>query len=614
MAEWDWEANNSNNFYPYEVTLGNNYLKVYWTCTEGHKWQATVANRNNGTGCPYCANRKVLKGFNDLQTLNPSLAAEWNYDKNSSLTPSLVPLNSSKKVWWKCFKGHEWQALVKSRNSGRGCPICAGKIIHEGFNDLASKYPLISAEWHPTKNGELTPENTAAKSNKKVWWLCANGHEWETKIEDRTRGAGCPFCSHRRVESGKTDLQSVYPLLTEEWHPTKNGALTPSAVSSKSAKVVWWLGKCGHSWQASIGNRSNGTGCPVCWSESASSFPEQAIFFYCKQITTAQNRCVVFGKEIDIYLPNFHIGIEHNGYYHRDRNRDIEKIRFFKEHNIRIISIYGDNNYRSNTLDGDIIQYVYSSANTNGLIWAINCLFKLIGLDAPNVNIDKDRTVIMDQYILSKKENSLQVKFPQIAKEWHPTKNGTLTADMFAFGSRKKMWWLASCGHEWEATILSRTSGRGCPICAGKIIVSGENDLLTHFPEISKQWHPSKNGFLLPQNVSGNSHKKVWWLGACGHEWEAQIKSRAHGAGCPICSGAKILKGYNDLATLFPHLANEWHPTKNLDLTPTQVSGGSERKVWWLGCCGHEWQAIIKNRKNGANCPICAKEKQRSKK
>ena len=78
----------------------------------------------NGTGCPYCAGKKVLKGYNDLKTVNPTLAKEWNYEKNNGLTPEDVMPNSNKKVWWKCSKGHEWQAMVINRNKGRGCPKC----------------------------------------------------------------------------------------------------------------------------------------------------------------------------------------------------------------------------------------------------------------------------------------------------------------------------------------------------------------------------------------------------------------------------------------------------------------------------------------------------------
>ena len=104
--------------------MPNSSQKVWWKCSKGHEWQATIADRNSGCGCPYCAGKKVAKGYNDLQTVNPTLANEWNYEKNNSLTPMDITPNSGKKVWWKCKKGHEWQATVANRNRGSGCPVC----------------------------------------------------------------------------------------------------------------------------------------------------------------------------------------------------------------------------------------------------------------------------------------------------------------------------------------------------------------------------------------------------------------------------------------------------------------------------------------------------------
>ena len=123
MAEWNWEKNNELNFDPKILTVGSE-KKVWWKCGKGHEWQAMISNKYKGHGCPYCAGKKVLKGYNDLQTVNPTLAKEWNYEKNNGLTPADVMPNSNKKVWWKCSQGHEWQAMVINRNKGRGCPEC----------------------------------------------------------------------------------------------------------------------------------------------------------------------------------------------------------------------------------------------------------------------------------------------------------------------------------------------------------------------------------------------------------------------------------------------------------------------------------------------------------
>lgn len=90
-----------------------------------YEWQASIVSRNKGNGCPYCAKRKALKGYSDLQTINPVLANEWNFEKNGNLKPDQFTANSGEKVWWECAKGHEWEARISSRNSGNGCPHCA---------------------------------------------------------------------------------------------------------------------------------------------------------------------------------------------------------------------------------------------------------------------------------------------------------------------------------------------------------------------------------------------------------------------------------------------------------------------------------------------------------
>ena len=98
MAEWDWTKNAELGFDPTKLTCGSG-RKVWCKCANGHEWQAMLSNRNKSQGCPYCAGRYAVKGVNDLQTVNPTISREWNYDKNNEITPSDVLPNSNKKVW-----------------------------------------------------------------------------------------------------------------------------------------------------------------------------------------------------------------------------------------------------------------------------------------------------------------------------------------------------------------------------------------------------------------------------------------------------------------------------------------------------------------------------------
>ena len=124
--------------------------------------------------------------------------------------------------------------------------------------------PGLAGQWHPVKNGDLTPEDVTPGSDKKVWWLCAKGHEWKAVVISRNYGRGCPYCANQKVCDDNC-LATVNPKLAKEWHPTKNGKLTPRDVVPGTEKKVWWLGTCGHEWQALVYNRNNGSGCTSCW-------------------------------------------------------------------------------------------------------------------------------------------------------------------------------------------------------------------------------------------------------------------------------------------------------------------------------------------------------------
>ena len=131
-------------------------------------------------------------------TGNEALLRQWHPDKNEPLTPDTVSRGSSRRVWWRCEKGHEWQAMVKSRVSGCGCPVCANRAIRRGDNDLATTHPGLAGQWHPTKNGGLTPETVSPYSNRKVWWVCERGHPYQAVVAARTmHSSGCPVCAGR---------------------------------------------------------------------------------------------------------------------------------------------------------------------------------------------------------------------------------------------------------------------------------------------------------------------------------------------------------------------------------------------------------------------------------
>jgi DNA-directed RNA polymerase subunit RPC12/RpoP len=169
----------------------------------------------------------------------------------------MVIEGSYKKVWWKCNKGHEWEAVISSRNEGKGCPYCSHQKVSLE-SSLYTKRPDLIKEWNIGKNKDLTPKDVNAYSRKKVWWKCEKGHEWETSVGQRANlNSGCPYCSNLRATK-ENCLQTNYPEIATEWNYKRNEKLTPSDVTKKSAKLVWWLCKNGHEWTAKVKDRVAG--------------------------------------------------------------------------------------------------------------------------------------------------------------------------------------------------------------------------------------------------------------------------------------------------------------------------------------------------------------------
>ena len=233
------------------------HKKVWWRCPAGHSYDSVVKSRVQGTGRPVCAGRVVLPDENSLAARYPALAAEWDTEKNASLLPTQVAAGTLKKVWWKCPKGHSYFASVASRVRGSGCPACGGKTVVPGENDLATQYPLLAAQWDAAKNGALTPETVLPGSNRRVWWRCEDGHSYPAAISHRVRsGSDCPFCANRKVLPGFNDLAAIEPVVASQWHPTRNGSLTPQQVTPGSSRRVWWLCENGHAWRAVVSSRT----------------------------------------------------------------------------------------------------------------------------------------------------------------------------------------------------------------------------------------------------------------------------------------------------------------------------------------------------------------------
>lgn len=203
--------------------------------------------------------------------------------------------------------------------------------------------------------------------------------------------------------------------------------------------------------------------------------------------------------------------------------------------------------------------------------------------------------------------NDLASIRPELVTEWSP-KNEPLKPTQVNAQSHKKVEWRGLCGHEWSAEIRARVRGTGCPYCSNNKLMPGFNDLATVHPEIAEEWSP-RNYPWTPEQAPAGANRMVWWRCKEGHEWQTLISTRVSGSKCPYCSGIKLLKGFNDLKTRYPMLAQEWSE-KNLPLLPEDINEKSRLNVWWkCGTCGHEWQSVVGTRVHGGCCPVCADRK-----
>ena len=552
------------------------------------------------------------------------LMEEWDYNKNNNLNidPTVIGEGSNTKAWWKCKRGHSWRAMISNRTRhGRGCPYCAHQLPIKGETDFATLYPELLKEGHPTKN-TCNPFELMPGTHKKVWWRCKKGHEWEAEIKSRVSGVGCPYCANKKILKGFNDLATVNPELAAEWHPDKNGDLTPYDVSPSSGKKVWWKCKNGHVFYTQVCNRSAGRGCPKCSDRLRTSFPEQAVYYYVKQIfpdaVNSYKDIFKSSMELDIYIPSIKVGIEYDGrVFHSSQSnklRDARKYSICKSHGIKLIRIYEPTIYIPLFLCDHKIEI--PDASDKYLNWAIYNLCAYLGKRV-NPDVRKDRKQILE--FLNIRKTSLASEFPMIAKEWDYEGNYPLVPENFPPHSNERVLWKCSvCGHSWNAAISDRTGDEknGCPVCARKRgdakrkirRLHEQGSLADTHPWLLTEWDFDNNKDISPYEVIAGSPKKVFWVcKTCGYTWKTSIVHRTkRGSGCPCCSNQVIVAGVNDFATLCPELLNEWDYDKNneLGITPQSISKKSGKKVHWIcSVCGHKWTASTGTRSSGHGCP-----------
>ncbi len=495
LKEWDYSKNYPLD--PNSLTVGSS-RKVFWICPKRHSYgpkSIYERTRTDGkaTNCPYCANKKVLKGFNDLETWCSNnnrayLLKEWDYSKNDKL-PSDYVAHTDKKIWWICDKKHSYLMKIceRTKEKGSNCPYCSNLKLLVGYNDLKTLFPDVAKEWDFEKN-DKNPEDYVAGTHTRANWICSKcGNKWTAEIKERTYG---------------------------------------------------------------------GTGCPKCAIYYKTSIPEQAIYYYAKKAfkdaINSYRPLFLNGKEIDIFIPSINVGIEYDGrHWHKDNQKDLQKSKILKENNIKLIRIKEQNE------NNDFDDYCVIKSNYKDKLIdlepVLNRLFdilkELVQYDL-NLNIDiiRDSNFINQMVINNNESKSLLASNSIVLKEWDYELNGRLTPNNVTAHSRKEVHWICSnCGKRFKQSIKTKVKGGlMCESCSKSAankkrtiekINNNEIESILDYPELLKEWNDSRN----PGEVAAGSDKKAKWkCSNCGHEFNMVIKNRTkNGYKCPFCHGVK---------------------------------------------------------------------------
>ena len=449
---------------------------------------------------------------------------------------------------------------------------------------LSVTHPEVAAQadgWDPSK--------VAAFSHRMMPWVCVQSHRWDAQLDSRARGRGCPYCTNKQILVGENDFATTDPELAAQAHNWD-----PTTLTRGSGKKREWLCLKGHVYITAVSQVVRGRGCGVC---------------------TGQ-RILIGENDLKSKFPE--VARQADGW-------DAQKVGHGSSKRLPWICAHG-HRWNASVTSRTRLGAGCPTCAGNILIEGLNDIatkFPVLASEADGWNPAKvssgsnqklqwkcreghlwtaaahsrTRTHATGCPICSGNKilvgyNDLKTTHPQLATQADGWDTTTVSA-----GTNKKAKWRCAVGHTWTSAIFSRALDQiGCPICSGRKVLAGFNDLKTKHPELAAQADGWDTSTLTPA-----SNKIVSWKCSLGHRWNAKLSNRLNGRNCPVCSGKKVLAGFNDLVTTHPDVAMEadgWDPLK--------VGKGNESRRWWKCEQGHRWQATTGSRTGGSGCPSCA--------
>lgn len=461
---------------------------VFWYCADhDYEWPAPpqtiiISWEGGRTGCSICS-ESLKKSKDDYHALGQRRGFSW--------LGRTLPKDNKELTKWQCTKKHRpWPASYNDIDSGNGCPSCSGRRA-DFDNNLEVTFPDVAKMWHPTKNGNIKPTDVTPGSNDAVWWQCPaqSHHEFSAWVKSvvRSRNSkwkGCNFC-HGQVVLREDSLGVTHSELVAEWHPTKNGDVTPFDVSYGSGTEYWWQCRFGHrAWKASPNQRTTQGGKGCRWCSNQSSKIEIRLYVELKSIfQVVEWRKRIVRKECDLLLPEYKIGIEVDGlYWHRDKDKlDRQKNALFAEHGIKTIRV------REQGLPAISEYDIFNEPGADhlGIAQSLVAVIRRVALLSEEHDKAARQYMTRDSYLQDREYREIVANlpappdgqsfaddWPEIAETWDFEINAPLLPTMFTYGSNQKVLW--RCSNEthdpYRRSIKDRVathkkSGVSCPQC-----------------------------------------------------------------------------------------------------------------------------------------------------
>jgi DNA-directed RNA polymerase subunit RPC12/RpoP len=459
-----------------------------------------------------------------LSLTHPEIAAQaagWD--------PSTVTSGSGKKFLWRCDQGHEWPATVGSRVNGSGCPVCLGRVLLPGYNDLKTLRPELAAEAHGWDPSTVSPGQDIVRE-----WQCPRGHVYPAKVAQRSHGSGCPVCDGKLLVVGVNDLATTHPAVAAQavgWDPR--------TVMAGSPKVMTFRGSCGHEFSTKVfvrtRSKSPGLECPRCavrrsnqsrsagrvslaeaspeiaaeadgWDPSTvSAGSHQVMAWRCAQGHTWSSQ-VVRRSGANSSCPYCSGKLAWPGY------NDLATTH-------PDIAAEADGWDPRTVMAGSQKKMAWRCAKGHPWQATVGSRTRRAASGCP---VCANRVVMVGV-------NDLATTHPDIAAEAYGFDPRTVVA-----GGRAVLEWQCPEGHVYPASLGHRTKhGTQCPVCSGRTVVVGVNDLATTHPDIAAEadgWDP--------RTVVAGANKRVNWRCAEGHTWTTDVANRTMGneTGCPSCA------------------------------------------------------------------------------